>query len=835
MRYVCALDGLKLSAEDATREVTITRTGSFTDPRYGRFEITREMLLSMVRNFDARTYGQDIFIDVAHKPADGAAAKVLSLKVDGNRLRATVAFTPFGVQAVRERGFRYLSAEFVDDYVDNEGGKSHGPTLLGAGLTVRPVIKRLDPVELAEGGVTGPVFLHPELVKTLSDILENTVMNWLEKLRTKLRARKLSDAQIASILAAYETAAKSLGEDDAAHESLVNRLDEAAKALAESGTGGAAPIEIKIESAQGKTLSADDITKMLDEREASKASAAKKLEETRDARVKQFNDAIDAANGLSEGTAADLKKASDLITADMTEDQVRRLAETQLTLGNQIESARQLSALGFQRAGTPHITLDEGNAIKKLSEDIRKGLAQSSMAGRLRLAEPDKLNPFVQKVLAEFDRQHAHELHAEAKALAGGVVNIGDTKLPMSYQREVITQLYQDLNILQLVTASVDITAAATHNIPYETRVTGGVYGDLVTAEGQPIQQAGIKQDMALAYINQMKLSLELTNEVIWFSRNNPQINWDAWGRNIASNAQLMRELVARRIANRLQRDSDSFGAITVAAGTSVTAYSGATNGYKTANFPVVRPYQARDLQGNAVGSVENPVTIKDGATALNEFDGSGTQTAGKYYRWLSVNLGLFQIVDQTGAPTAPAGTVTAGYDYASNVLKVDTDTAGGSTYEKQMNKILQAIGAQKAMLSGDRYVSPGYLLMSPTLHNMVTDAEQFGANSHRADASINAMGDLMPVKGIPVTGTNAPNIDLGDERILLGERGTLAYTIAKTFAIGDPVERVDSNGRFLGKKGAYGEEYNSILVPAPLRNRTTSVLAYSVTNARGT
>src|SRR5690606_125563 len=113
-------------------------------------------------------------IDVAHKPADGAAAKVLALSVDGNRLRADVEFTQFGVDAVQQRGFRYLSAEFVDDYVDNETGVSHGPTLLGAGLTVRPVIKRLDPVELSEVAARGPVFLHPELVRSLSEFQEQT-------------------------------------------------------------------------------------------------------------------------------------------------------------------------------------------------------------------------------------------------------------------------------------------------------------------------------------------------------------------------------------------------------------------------------------------------------------------------------------------------------------------------------------------------------------------------------------------------------------------------------------------------------------------------------------
>ncbi|MTD32397.1 hypothetical protein [Paludibacterium denitrificans] len=66
-----------------TSWVTLTREGSFTDPRYGRFEITRDMLLAMVRNFDTKVLGVDIFLDVNHRPGDGAAAKILKLSVEG--------------------------------------------------------------------------------------------------------------------------------------------------------------------------------------------------------------------------------------------------------------------------------------------------------------------------------------------------------------------------------------------------------------------------------------------------------------------------------------------------------------------------------------------------------------------------------------------------------------------------------------------------------------------------------------------------------------------------------------------------------------------------------
>jgi hypothetical protein len=102
---VRALSGLHVDLEEGRSSswVTVTRTGSFSDPRYGKFDITRPMLLAMVANFDQRTFGQDVFIDVAHKPDGGAAGKILRLTVEGDRLRALVEWTPLGLSAIRER------------------------------------------------------------------------------------------------------------------------------------------------------------------------------------------------------------------------------------------------------------------------------------------------------------------------------------------------------------------------------------------------------------------------------------------------------------------------------------------------------------------------------------------------------------------------------------------------------------------------------------------------------------------------------------------------------------------------------------------------------------
>lgn len=808
--------------------VTLTRAGSFTDPRYGRFEITLAMLHEMVRNFDAKVLGQDVFIDVSHRPEDGAAAKIVALSVEGSRLRADVEWTDFGLSAVQQRGFRYMSAEYHEDWKDNEAGKAHGTVLLGAGLTVRPVIKRLDPVELSESADrAGPVLLHPELVRQLAQELEHTMNKHLKKLIDRARAKGLSESQINQLTAAFTAATKHLAEaDDDQAASIGTQFEGVVDSMA---ANPAAPITLSVTAG----LSADDVQKLLADDQKRRDDEAKKLAATRTANHAAFDGVIAAAK-LPDDVAKQLGEARNLIGQNWTEADAKALAENQVKVGEQIVAARKLSGMGFvPRGSVQSVDPAERNTILNLAEDIRNRMRGTGahVSGALRLLADDKLPLAAQRALAMFDEQHAAGLHAEAKALASGVVNTGDTALPYSYQREVIREAYSDTNILALVSVATDPTTGPTHQIPYEARDVSQIVNDGIVYEGAAIPRAGVSQALEPAYIVPMKIAMELTNEVRFFSANNAQINWDAAARNLESNARYFRELKARRIANLLQRSADAYGAIAVSNEAFDARLTGSQSIIKTTNFPIVRPFQARDLQGNAIGSPENPITITLNGVAISEYNGTGTQAAGTYWRITDANLGYIQLVDQAGTAVTPTdtGTNTISYSYATNIVKVDSDV-GSSTYEKRMTAVVQAIGARKALLRDDRYVDPNYLLMSGTLHNMVTDAEVFQANNKRADASINAFGDLEPIKGIPAVSTNAPSIDLGDSRILIGQRGLMANTIAKAFSVGEPYEIFDSNGRPLGKKGAYGEEYASIHLPTAYRPRHTSVIVYSAT-----
>lgn len=827
---VRSLSGLHVHLEEGatTSWVTVTRCGSFTDPRYGKFEITKAMLLSMVQNFEARVFGQDVFIDVAHNPSGGAAGKVLKLSVEGDRLRALVEWTPFGLSAIREKGYRYLSAEYHENWQDNEAGKKHGPVLLGAGLVIRPCIKRLDPIQLSEGDGEVPTFIHPILLQELTQEIKMKFAELLKQLNEKLLSFKLAQVTVDSLV---DGAAKALESftDEAQAKALLASFETTGKQLAEQI--GDKPATIQLSMPAGG-LTADQVRQLMHDEARRLHEEKVAAEQGRQANVKLLAETV--AAGITDAAhAKELSDAvADLVTAEMSTDQVKKLAAVQVAQGQQLAAARKLSAMGFPFHGSARIEVldDSAKKLHGIIADKLKG-TMAFAEGSIKLAETP--SPFVERVLGQFDLVHAGALDGEYRMLSGGSGNTADNFFPSAFQREVIREALSDLNILSLVQLNVDPTAQLTTDIPYEVRDTAAIPNDGIVYEGQPIPMSGDTTDKESAFILPMKIGFNITNELMHFSKASP-INWDSFARNLASNSRRLKELVARRLANEMQRCSDSYGAIAVTGEAFNSQLTGSNSIIKTANFPIVRPFTPKNMRNEAMGAEQNPIAVVLNGTTLEQYDGTGAQASGTYYRVLSYNLGYIQLVDQAGAAVTPSdtGTNTIGYSKVTNIVKVDTDL-GSLTIEKRMNDLLHAVGDQKAMLSGQRFAPTDFLLMSPVLNNQITKAEQFVASLQKAGTGLNGMGDLDAIKTIPAFGTNQPGIDLGDERLLMGPRGLLGYTVAKPFTqIGQPIEMLDpTTNRPLGKKMVYGEEYNAIHMPTPVRKYMTSVLAYSATN----
>jgi hypothetical protein len=165
-----------IGADELPRStVVVAKLGQFKDRRYGEFGITREHYDSWVRNL-RDVQGGMAPIDFDHSPEKGqgtkAAGWITSLELKtGAQLKAQdpdrfarladsrqyaaadVEWSASGAKALRDKEYRFISPTFVDSFKD-EGGVDVGRTLLGAGLTNRPFLKRemptlaLDDVDL---------------------------------------------------------------------------------------------------------------------------------------------------------------------------------------------------------------------------------------------------------------------------------------------------------------------------------------------------------------------------------------------------------------------------------------------------------------------------------------------------------------------------------------------------------------------------------------------------------------------------------------------------------------------------------------------------------------
>lgn len=462
------------------------------------------------------------------------------------------------------------------------------------------------------------------------------------------------------------------------------------------------------------------------------------------------------------------------------------------------------------------------NSIEAANEARR--LALSEALGNPRFGPSEKLPANIRRLLA----MHDYDPNNRFLLADGGPTAISNLTSAAGFAREVYEASLCDFRVMNLVRVLTTPTAKIATGVPYEVIKKGNIANDGIVYEGREIQRTSIEQRMDTAYVNKMALALLISNEFLLFSENN-LLKWDGFARAVDSNSRVVRELLGKRIINEHQRAADAFGAVEQTESIA-TQLDGSHSLLKVANWPIVRPKQERDLQGSAIGDPECPISVVLNNAPVAEFDGSGDQTAGIYWRVENFNLGFLRFVDQTGEAVTPTATTASSITYwqSTNCSKFDLKLPGGVAVEDHLNGLLRAIGARKAVMSTDRFILPDFALMSPVLNDILSNARQFVVSESKPGTGLSLEGDLLTVKAIPCFATNA-TCDFRDDRILIGATDTLSYVVVKPLSTNgsvielfDPVSRTPN-----GLKAVYVEEYSVIHIPKPLRNRLTSVIVY--------
>jgi Mu-like prophage I protein len=832
-------------ADGATQSwVTITRTGDFSDPRYGDFKITPTHLDQMVANFNARVCGQDVFLDVAHRPNDGAAGKFLKLTVENGRLRGLVEWTEFGIDAVKKRGFAYLSAEYHENWKDNEKQQAHGCVLLGAGLTTRPVIKNLEPVQLAvedddHAGVR--ICISQGLLRELTEQLSTErSMNYLEQLKAKLLALGLGEDVVTKLLAQAKVQLEAADKDTAKCDAIVLAWEETGKAvhaeIKKLSAAGGAPQNVTITLAAPG--GAPDIDGAVARALAAQATQAATAQTALAGKLKLLSDTIAAGDATltPEGVKLLADEMAPLVTAVTTDDQVKHLADIQVKIAQKLSAATKLATLGFRPgSGSVQISVDSGNGIKALQAEIDKrlGLTETKDSRRFERTGGELIKgneAFANKVLAEFDAANAEQLLREHKHLAAGTGSISDVAVPAIAERTVIREQLYDLMTLPLMDVGTSPMANVI-TIPYSYRdTTGAGVPNLRRYEGQGIRRAGVIQTSEETRPIPQKLAFLLSAEMQMLVGASV-INWDPIAENMRNMIRIVGEDTEALNLNNMAQSCDEFGVVAVVAEDLGVPVDGANTIFALANFPVVKPRKVYDLKGVQVGATANPivVTYKGGAIAeyLLPADGSALG-AGNYYV-MNYNLGELRIVTEAGVTVVPlaADTLTVSYSYSTNVKKFDTDP-GAVAVDVFWDTLLFAIGGRKAVIEDDRYYQANMILMSGNVNNSLSQAKTFQANSARVATGLAGDGSVGFVKDMPVWRPRAPGSLFGDTRIMVGQRGCCRFRMVKPWAV-EPLQPArDANGLFTDSKETYGTQWVASHTPTQMKAAMSCVILYS-------
>ena len=124
--------------------------GQFHDPRYGRVCVTPTLVGGLAASFGKAT-SYPTPVKIGH--GDGAASPgvVKEVKAESDGLHVRFEVDEKAAKDVREKRFRFLSAEYDPDYMDKATGKRIGPALLGVALVNQPGHPGVRPIVFSDG------------------------------------------------------------------------------------------------------------------------------------------------------------------------------------------------------------------------------------------------------------------------------------------------------------------------------------------------------------------------------------------------------------------------------------------------------------------------------------------------------------------------------------------------------------------------------------------------------------------------------------------------------------------------------------------------------------
>jgi hypothetical protein len=153
--------------------------GEYQHPVFGKMKYTADKIRAFADSVNVRVRGIDPSINIMHgvNGGDGEAAgwvKKAEARPDG--LWVFVEWTKSAASKIKEKAWRYFSAEYQDKWTD-AGGREHRDVFFGGALTNRPYMKNLLPINLSEGSVDAMVGLAELVVSQRQELAADNATN----------------------------------------------------------------------------------------------------------------------------------------------------------------------------------------------------------------------------------------------------------------------------------------------------------------------------------------------------------------------------------------------------------------------------------------------------------------------------------------------------------------------------------------------------------------------------------------------------------------------------------------------------------------------------------
>lgn len=209
-------------------EVEVLRVGTLYDRG---MKITQEMLQDMADNFVANVVGSELMVNKDHKGGE-ACGWVKNLRVVGDKLMATIEWTNLGVNLVKDKLYKYVSAEFYDKYPRSSDGKTVKNVFTGLALTNEPALKNQKALELSENfnNLTNTIMLK----SLLADLLARETITKADVSFVKNIFEELSEEEKGEVAADVEAVETKVEEAEAAAAEEAEKAEESAEEAEEA-------------------------------------------------------------------------------------------------------------------------------------------------------------------------------------------------------------------------------------------------------------------------------------------------------------------------------------------------------------------------------------------------------------------------------------------------------------------------------------------------------------------------------------------------------------------------------------------------------------------------